>query len=107
MLYNILLAVPHANLATVSISLIGLLTLGIGRELIGIICIKMILIPLNILIDPWFTANFHLPLPLELILVVAAIFLSNLLKLKDNYDVRVVDKVPKGTLRGVTIKYYS
>lgn len=99
MLYNILLAVPHANLATVSISLIGLLTLGIGRELIGIICIKMILIPLNILIDPWFTANFHLPLPLELILVVAAIFLSNLLKLKDNYDVRVVDKVPKGTLK--------
>ncbi|KAF7633008.1 Sulfate permease family protein 3 [Meloidogyne graminicola] len=87
---DLLFSTSKINLFTVGISVFGLLFLSIGRDLI----------------NPIFKKRFRIPLPLELLLVIAAIILSSLIGLKNNYGVRIVEYVPQG-MPNYSIPHFS
>jgi MFS superfamily sulfate permease-like transporter len=74
------MAIPDIHLVTFGITVFGLLFLYLGKRFL----------------NPYFQARYKLPLPLELFLVIICIISSILLKLHDDYGVKIVKNVPQG-----------
>lgn len=80
MLWDVLKSLPSTNFVALGISLGGILFLDLGRTFVNP-CVKKFC---------------PIPPPLELILVVIGVVLSVTLGLKENYDVKIVNTIPRG-----------
>ncbi|KAL3074316.1 hypothetical protein niasHS_015146 [Heterodera schachtii] len=80
MLRDLSLSFWHANLWTVGISLCGIVFLSVGRDFL----------------NPPFRKRFHVPLPLELFMVIFSIGFSVLFKIEQKHSVKIIKHVPNG-----------
>ncbi|VBB32499.1 unnamed protein product [Acanthocheilonema viteae] len=80
MMRDLILSLPHTNYCTLGISISSIIFLSVGRD-----CI-----------NPWFKKQSPVPLPIELILVIFATIFSGFMNLKNNYDVKIVEYIPRG-----------
>ncbi|CAJ0582207.1 unnamed protein product, partial [Mesorhabditis spiculigera] len=80
MMRDIVLSLGKTNLVVLGVSVFGLVFLHLGREYV----------------NPRVKKVSKIPVPLELILVIIGVIVSWSLGLADNYDVKIVNKIPRG-----------
>ena len=94
-----MLAIPQANRAAVSISMVSIVVMVINNDIFKVPTVKVLDVEKlynQLFLQPWLSTKTIIPFPIELAAVVIGTSVSYIFDFNTNYNVTIIGDIPTG-----------